>query len=232
MAKNSMKPQSMTVLTVSSGRGESVTNPDAAISANTKNISRTNRSGRPIPLLPNPTQHPSLIIPAWPRIIARRTLCHHSTAALPGSAGTSSGVKSARYVGNERYLKCAVFDRSAQGLWDHPYLMQDAEEPTYPRAEVDGFVFGMTVSYDDCGDAWIQAPDGGVAGLVWETGSPAYFTELTPPEPNGRWGTYAVQLDLPLTTDSEAGNYLRVLLPQLIPRWQAWQATRTAASDQ
>lgn len=31
------------------------------------------------------------------------------------------------------------------------------------------------MSYDDCGDAWVKAPDGAVAGLIWETGEPAYF---------------------------------------------------------
>lgn len=33
----------------------------------------------------------------------------------------------------------------------------------------------VRVSYDDCGDAWVKAPDGAVAGLIWETGEPAYF---------------------------------------------------------
>ena len=52
------------------------------------------------------------------------------------------------------------------------------------------------MSYDDCGDAWVKAPDGAVAGLIWETGEPAYFKVAI--EPNGaRWGTYAVQLPLP-----------------------------------
>lgn len=96
------------------------------------------------------------------------------------------------------------------------------DDPGYPRAEVDGFTLGMFVSYDDCGDAWVRAPDDGIAGLVWETGAPRYFRELSAPDPAGRWGTYAVQLDLPLTTDAEAEAYLRALLPELIPRWRAW----------
>ena len=96
----------------------------------------------------------------------------------------------------------------------------------YPRAEVEGFTLGMFVSYGDCGDAWVRSPDGGIAGLVWETGNPGYFRELIAPDPAGRWGTYAVQLDLPLTTDAEAGAYLRALLPELIPRWRTWGQAR------
>ena len=96
----------------------------------------------------------------------------------------------------------------------------------YPEATLDGFTLGMFVSYEDCGDAWIKAPDGGIATLIWETGSPAYFREVIPPDPDGRWGTYAVQLDLRLTTDEEAKAYLRALFPELRPRWKAWAQGR------
>lgn len=110
--------------------------------------------------------------------------------------------------------------------------MPNADESEYPRAEVDGFTLGMFVSYEDCGDAWVQAPDGSTATLIWETGDPAYFTEKIPPdpadEPDGRWGTYAVQLDLPLTTNDEAAAYLRALLPQLVARWRSWHDTRSS----
>jgi hypothetical protein len=103
-------------------------------------------------------------------------------------------------------------------------------EYDYPAAEVDGFALGMFVSYDDCGDAWVEAPDGGLATLIWGTGSPSYFKESIAPEPDGRWGTYAVQLELPLTNDEEAAAYLTALLPELRPRWLTWQASRTPDS--
>jgi hypothetical protein len=96
----------------------------------------------------------------------------------------------------------------------------------YPCAEAEEFTLGIFVSYGDCGDAWVRAPDGGVAGLVWETGAPVYFRQLIAPDPAGRWGAYAVQLDLPLTTDAGAGAYLRTLLPELIPRWRVWTQAR------
>mgnify|MGYP000011633455 CR=1 FL=1 len=96
-----------------------------------------------------------------------------------------------------------------------------------PQASVDGFDIGMFVSYTECGDAWVRAPDGGTASLIWETGEPRYFRESIPPDPAGRWGTYAVQQPLPMTTDTEAAEYLRALLPDLRPRWEAWRRQRS-----
>jgi hypothetical protein len=101
----------------------------------------------------------------------------------------------------------------------------------YPEAVVEGFTLGMFVSYGDCGDAWVRAPDGGVAGLIWERVEPRTFAVAIPPDPTGRWGTYAVNLPLPLTTDAEAAAYLRELLPELRPRWEAWQKIRPSRSQ-
>jgi hypothetical protein len=94
----------------------------------------------------------------------------------------------------------------------------------YPEAEVDGFILGMYVSYDDMGDAWVTAPDGSAGSLIWETGEPESFETVIEPDPNGRWGTFAVTLPLPLTTDAEAAEYLRALLPRLRERWESWKA--------
>ncbi|GAA4117742.1 hypothetical protein GCM10022415_15940 [Knoellia locipacati] len=94
-------------------------------------------------------------------------------------------------------------------------------EAEYPSARVDEFEMGMFVSYDDCGDAWVKAPDGSLAGLIWETGEPAYFRASIAPD-EARWGTYAVQLPLPLTSNDEAAAYLSALLPDLRVRWHEW----------
>src|SRR5215211_5171505 len=103
-------------------------------------------------------------------------------------------------------------------------------EVDYPSATVDGFELGMFVSYDDCGDAWVKAPDGSVATLIWETGEPPYFKVSI--EPNeARWGTFAVQLPLPMTNDDEATAYLAALLPDLRPRWQEWARGQTGSGD-
>jgi hypothetical protein len=84
----------------------------------------------------------------------------------------------------------------------------------------------MFVRYDTCWDAWVRVLDGEIAGLVWETGILEYFRELIAPDLAGRWGTYAVQLNRPLTTDEEAAAYLHALLPELAPRWRAWTHVR------
>ena len=63
--------------------------------------------------------------------------------------------------------------------------------------------------------------NGSVGTLIWETGEPAYFKVSI--EPNeARWGTYAVQLPLPLKSDDDAAAYLEALLPELRGRWQRW----------
>lgn len=102
----------------------------------------------------------------------------------------------------------------------------DSGSPNYPTAEVEGFTLGMFVSYGDCGDAWVRAPDGSVGTLVWETGEPIEFMELIAPDPNGRWGTFSVRLPLPMTSNEEAARFLEALLPQLFERWTAWKRVR------
>jgi hypothetical protein len=97
------------------------------------------------------------------------------------------------------------------------------DEHGYPQATVDGFEIGMFVSYGDSGDAWVQAPDGSIGTLIWETGEPTYFKESIPPDPSGRWGTYAVQRPLPMTTDDEDCGVPTRPASGTAPRWQAWR---------
>jgi hypothetical protein len=47
-----------------------------------------------------------------------------------------------------------------------------------------------------------------------------------PAAPSGRWGTFNVRLPLPMTTDIEAAEFLRALLPSLRPHWEAWKVSR------
>ena len=87
----------------------------------------------------------------------------------------------------------------------------------------------MFVASDERGDAWVKAPDGSMATLIWQTGEPSYFQDTIEPNET-RWGTYTVQLPLPMTNDAEAGLYLAALLPDLRPRWQEWVAERGGGS--
>jgi hypothetical protein len=81
----------------------------------------------------------------------------------------------------------------------------------YPSASVDGFELGMFVASNERGDAWVKAPDGSIATLIWQTGAPSYF-KVAIESNEARWGTFAVQLPLPMTNDDEAGSYLSALL--------------------
>ncbi|HLH27511.1 MAG TPA: hypothetical protein VKW77_01270 [Acidimicrobiales bacterium] len=96
----------------------------------------------------------------------------------------------------------------------------------YPEVEVDGFLLVMFVSYGTHGEALVRGPDGGIATLIWSSGEPAEFRVLAAPGSEVRWGSYSVQLPLPLTTDGEAAAYLRAILPELRPRWEAWRRSR------
>jgi hypothetical protein len=59
----------------------------------------------------------------------------------------------------------------------------------------DGWCFGTISDYDcpegrDWGDAFVVAPDGGRAGIVWEVGAPGI--EVSMPPGSDRWGVYKI----------------------------------------
>ncbi len=92
--------------------------------------------------------------------------------------------------------------------------------------EVDGFRLGMITDFlaqpTDAGDAFVVAPDGSRAGLVWETGADPYLREVLPPDER-RWGVWAVGQPLPMTTLDEAREYLAAIVPSLRRRWTEWK---------
>lgn len=98
--------------------------------------------------------------------------------------------------------------------------------PVIEGAEAGGFRLGMITDFlsepATEGDAYVIAPDGSRAGLVWQSECAPYFEEIRAPGPN-RWGVWAVGLALPMTTSDEARDYLAALLPHLRPRWQSWR---------
>jgi hypothetical protein len=98
--------------------------------------------------------------------------------------------------------------------------------PAIEDAEIDGFRLGMITDFlsepATEGDAYVIAPDGSRAGLVWQSGCAPYFEEITAPDQN-RWGVWAVGFALPMTTSDEARAYLAALLPHLRPQWESWR---------
>jgi hypothetical protein len=101
--------------------------------------------------------------------------------------------------------------------------------PVIESSTVDGFTFGMITDFvavpDARGDAFVVAPDGGRAGLVWEAETDFYVSEVLPPTAD-RWGVWAVGVPLPLKTEADARRYLEALVPELRVRWEVWRAKR------
>jgi hypothetical protein len=87
-----------------------------------------------------------------------------------------------------------------------------------PETCIDGWCLGLISELDaakgsDCGDAFVVAPDGTQAALMWEVGVAA-VQEILPPDAE-RWGVYAVSFPgvVRSVTDLVAG--FRSVLPEL-----------------
>jgi hypothetical protein len=92
---------------------------------------------------------------------------------------------------------------------------------------VDGFTLGKITDWEaepcESGDAFVIAPDGSRAGVVWEICHPAYFQEVIPIEA-ARWGVWGVGFLLPMTSRENARKNLESVLPQLKSRWREWKS--------
>ena len=93
--------------------------------------------------------------------------------------------------------------------------------------KVDGFTLGKITDWEaepcETGDAFVIAPDGSRAGLVWEVCDPPYFQEAMPIETT-RWGVWGVGFVLPMISRDNARTNLESILPQLKFRWTEWQS--------
>ena len=99
-----------------------------------------------------------------------------------------------------------------------------------PQSEKEGFVFGVITSPRPgatWGDAYVQAPDGSRAGIVWATKGPV--TELVLPPNPGRWGVYQFQFEPPVESDADLIRNLHAILPRLKELYAA--AKSTIAND-
>ena len=92
---------------------------------------------------------------------------------------------------------------------------------------VDGFILGKITDWEaepsEAGDAFVIAPDGSRAGLVWEVCDPSYFREVMPIEA-GRWGVWGVGFRLPMKSRENARINLESILPELKSRWMEWKS--------
>ena len=91
---------------------------------------------------------------------------------------------------------------------------------------VEGFTFGAITDFEaepcDSGDAFVVAPDGSRAGLVWELGTARAIEQVIPSEQE-RWGVWAVWFLHPMRTRADARKNLATVLPDLKARWEEWK---------
>lgn len=87
-----------------------------------------------------------------------------------------------------------------------------------PETCTDGWCLGTITSFEDpkgCmgGDAFVVAPDGRSAGLVWDVGDEP-IQEILPPD-GEKWGVYAISFPHPTRTVEDLVAAFRAVLPQL-----------------
>ena len=83
------------------------------------------------------------------------------------------------------------------------------------EATTDGWRFGTITSFigQVWGDAFVEAPDGSRAGIVWVSNAAPFTTLVTPDE--NRWGVYQVPFTVPMVETKDLVLNFRAVLPQL-----------------
>jgi hypothetical protein len=93
----------------------------------------------------------------------------------------------------------------------------------------DGWCFGAISDPDDSegsdwGDAFLVAPDGTRAGIVWEAGTGVLEVSIPPEE--DRWGVYKLYFGSPAVDRRGLVERLREWLPELRRLHREWRAGR------
>ncbi len=113
------------------------------------------------------------------------------------------------------------------------FLARPAGAPVYhgfrtlDDVVVDGFTFGAITDFEaePCkeGDAFVIAPDGNRAGLVWRVSDDSEF-EAVCPASEDRWGVWAVGFPFEMSSRENARLNLQAVLPKLKPEWERWRS--------
>lgn len=127
-------------------------------------------------------------------------------------------------------------DAVSANLEHPPFVARPPGAPVYygfpvlEDVEVEGFKLGMISDWEaessDYGDAFVVAPDGSRAGLMWEIDPERRFRETLGFAP-GRWGVWDVTFPHPMRTRQDARHNLAFVLPDLRPKWEKWRDTRS-----
>jgi hypothetical protein len=111
------------------------------------------------------------------------------------------------------------------------FLARPEDEPVYhgfrivDEVEVEGFKLGAISSFDggaQYGDAFIVAPDGSRAGLVWDVGPGSDLRVILPFEKK-RWGVWGISFPRSIDNVDDVGTVLEKVVPLLRPRWEEWK---------
>jgi hypothetical protein len=98
--------------------------------------------------------------------------------------------------------------------------------PVLRDVTVEGFTFGTITDFevqaDEAGDAFVVAPDGSRAGLVWEVTDNPYFEEEYPFD-SERWGVWAVGFPHPMRNRADARRNLASIVDRLREQWFRWR---------
>lgn len=114
------------------------------------------------------------------------------------------------------------------------FLARPADAPVYhgfrtlDDVVVDGFTFGAITDFEaehcEDGDAFVIAPDGSRAGLVWRVSGDEEFQEVCPVAED-RWGVWAVAFPFRMSSRENARLNLQAILPKLKTEWERWRHT-------
>jgi hypothetical protein len=90
--------------------------------------------------------------------------------------------------------------------------------PLLENSEREGFIFGTITEPNgaepaDWGDAFVVAPNGARAGIVWRIGQGEPSVVCEPGA--GRWGVYCFHFAGPIATEAELVEHLHSILPVL-----------------
>jgi hypothetical protein len=134
----------------------------------------------------------------------------------------------------QRGRPLAINHRAASASPTEPALIARPEgAPVYhgfvvlDDVVVDGFTLGKITDWEaepcETGDAFVIAPDGSRAGIVWEVCDSPYFEAVMPIEA-ARWGVWGVSIPLPMTSRENARKNLEFILSRLKSRWMEWKS--------
>ena len=94
--------------------------------------------------------------------------------------------------------------------------------PVLDEIVADGFTLSEITPFEgaDYGDAFVLAPDGSPAGLVWELG-PSYAVDGTSyVDGSGRWGVFGVVFERRFRTRQDYERNLAGIVPRLREEWE------------